>query len=251
MRSRHCRGAASNAAPSRTCVAKREGVGVSTATAVGLTLVALAGNLLANVVAHAHLAAGLALVACLTAISAAARLTASDLGLACSTWTRGLRLGAAGAVVVAVGYVFVSVLPRIRGAVLGPVDTTWQATLVAALVLIPLGTVLPEELAFRGVLWSLLTRVRGEHAATIMSSGLFGIWHVLPALGGGPLNQALKEDFGSDTTGTVLVVIGTTIFTAIAGVLLCELRRRSDSLFAPILLHWAVNGLGTIFVMVV
>ncbi|MFI7415082.1 type II CAAX prenyl endopeptidase Rce1 family protein [Streptomyces sp. NPDC049627] len=32
--------------------------------------------------------------------------------------------------------------------------------------------------------------------------------------------------------------------TAAAGVVLCELRRRSGSLLAPMALHWAVNGFG-------
>ncbi|MEP6561434.1 MAG: CPBP family intramembrane glutamate endopeptidase, partial [Nakamurella sp.] len=32
-----------------------------------------------------------------------------------------------------------------------------------------------------------------------------------------------------------------------AGVLFCELRARSGSLLAPALAHWAVNGLGVIF----
>jgi membrane protease YdiL (CAAX protease family) len=31
-------------------------------------------------------------------------------------------------------------------------------------------------------------------------------------------------------------------------VLFCELRARSDSLLAPMLAHWAVNGLGEVFV---
>jgi uncharacterized protein len=231
-------------------VAVREGAGLSTATALGLVLVVLAGNLVANEAADAHVAPGLVLVACLTAISWAARLTPSDLGLSRTTWTRGLRWGAAGAVVVAVSYVVVWALSRVRGAVPEPWESTWPATLVAALVLVPFGTVLPEELAFRGVLWTLLTRARGELVATLVSSALFGLWHVLPALGGGPLNHALKSAVGPGTMGIAVVVIGTMVFTAIAGTLLCELRRRSDSLLAPILLHWAVNGLGTIFVMV-
>jgi membrane protease YdiL (CAAX protease family) len=45
--------------------------------------------------------------------------------------------------------------------------------------------------------------------------------------------------------GTVLVTI---VATAAAGVILCEARRRSDSLLAPIGLHWAVNGLGVLAV---
>ncbi|MGA5143427.1 type II CAAX prenyl endopeptidase Rce1 family protein, partial [Streptomyces azureus] len=32
--------------------------------------------------------------------------------------------------------------------------------------------------------------------------------------------------------------------TTAAGVVLCELRRRSGSLLAPAALHWAVNGIG-------
>jgi uncharacterized protein len=39
----------------------------------------------------------------------------------------------------------------------------------------------------------------------------------------------------------VLAAVG---FTALAGVLLCELRRRSGSLLAAAGLHWATNGLG-------
>ena len=55
--------------------------------------------------------------------------------------------------------------------------------LLTAFVLIPLGTVLFEEVAFRGVLWALLRRWRGTRTATAVSSALFGLWHVLPSLG--------------------------------------------------------------------
>jgi uncharacterized protein len=41
-------------------------------------------------------------------------------------------------------------------------------------------------------------------------------------------------------------VLGTVLFTALAGVLFCELRRRSGSLLASIGLHWATNGLGVL-----
>jgi membrane protease YdiL (CAAX protease family) len=35
-------------------------------------------------------------------------------------------------------------------------------------------------------------------------------------------------------------------FTGLAGVVFCELRRRSGSLLAPAGLHWATNGLGVL-----
>jgi membrane protease YdiL (CAAX protease family) len=50
--------------------------------------------------------------------------------------------------------------------------------------------------------------------------------------------------------GTVLLVIGTVLFTGVASVVFCVLRVRSGSLLAPILLHWAVNGFGELLPLV-
>jgi membrane protease YdiL (CAAX protease family) len=44
----------------------------------------------------------------------------------------------------------------------------------------------------------------------------------------------------------VLTVLGTVVFTAVAGVVFAELRRRSGSLVAPLGLHWATNGLAVV-----
>ena len=38
-------------------------------------------------------------------------------------------------------------------------------------------------------------------------------------------------------------MLTTVAFTALSGVVFCELRRRSGSLLAPASLHWAANGL--------
>src|SRR6478672_4283768 len=77
--------------------------------------------------------------------------------------------------------------------VAGSGSGSWTQALVQALVVIPLGTVIPEEFAFRGVLWGLLHRRSGRWTATLVSSALFGLWHVAPALGGGSANQAVDE----------------------------------------------------------
>jgi membrane protease YdiL (CAAX protease family) len=121
-----------------------------------------------------------------------------------------------------------------------------RGLLTAVLVVIPLGTVLPEELAFRGVLLALLGRRHGMPAATLLSSALFGLWHVLASLGGGTANAAIAGVVGEDAAGTVLRVVVTVLFTSLAGVMLCALRARSGSLVAPVLAHWTVNGLGVI-----
>jgi CAAX protease family protein len=83
-------------------------------------------------------------------------------------------------------------------------------------------------------------------AATLVSSGLFGLWHVLAALGGGAVNTAIAGLVGGGAAGTAARVVVTVLFTSAAGVVLCWLRLRSGSLLAPILAHWTVNGLGVI-----
>ena len=121
-----------------------------------------------------------------------------------------------------------------------------RAVLWAVLVVIPLGTVLPEELAFRGLLLALLGRRYGVLTGTLLSSGLFGLWHILASLGGGPANAAMVDVVGGDAAGTVARVIATVLFTTLGGVVLCWLRLRSGSLLAPLLAHWTVNALGVI-----
>ena len=64
-------------------------------------------------------------------------------------------------------------------------------------MVIPLGTVIPEEFAFRGVLWGLLRRSAGRGVATAVSSAMSGVWHVLPALAGGSAtNEAVDAVVG-------------------------------------------------------
>jgi membrane protease YdiL (CAAX protease family) len=116
--------------------------------------------------------------------------------------------------------------------------------------MIPLGTVLPEELAFRGLLLALLGRRYGVAAGTLLSSGLFGLWHVVASLGGGAANAAMVGVVGGDAAGTMVRVVVTVGFTSLAGVGFCWLRLRSGSLLAPILAHWTVNGLGVIVMLV-
>jgi membrane protease YdiL (CAAX protease family) len=72
------------------------------------------------------------------------------------------------------------------------------------------------------------------------------LWHVLPSLGLAGDNEAIGSAVGKGTSGEAISVLGTVAFTGLAGVVFCELRRRSGSLLAPAGLHWAVNGLGVL-----
>jgi uncharacterized protein len=214
---------------------------------VGLVLAAVvAGLVVDRVVPRAHVVVGLGLAACLVVIARAGGLTAADLGLVRSTWRPGLRWGAAAATLVGAVYALAFLVTPVRQALPDSGGGLGRAALTAVLVVIPLGTVLPEELAFRGLLLALLGRRHGVLAATLLSSGLFGLWHVLASLGGGAANAMIADMVGADPAGTVVRVAVTVGFTAIAGVVLCWLRLRSGSLLAPVLAHWTVNGLGVI-----
>lgn len=213
---------------------------------VGLVLAVLVVGLLVDRAVPAHVAVGLGLSACLLAIARAARLTAADLGLDRSKLPSGLRWGAAAVAVVAAAWALALLVPPVRQALPDSGGDVGRAALLTALVVVPLGTVLPEELAFRGLLLALLARGHGMRAATVASSGLFGLWHILPSLGGGVANATIAGAVGGDAAGTLLRVAVTVCFTAAAGVVLCLLRLRSGSLLAPVLAHWAVNGLGII-----
>ena len=200
--------------------------------------------------ARVGLVLGPAVAAALVVLSRRSGLTWDDLGLARHSWRRGLLIAAGSVALVAAVYAVAAALPETR---LAFVDPRYQEplgrALFTALVVIPLGTVLIEEIAFRGVLMGLLTRRRGARWGLGVSSGLFGVWHVLPslALGG---NAAVRAVAGFGGTARLLVVCAAVLFTAVAGVLLGELRRRSGSLLASAGLHWAVNGVGVLFTAV-
>ena len=177
-------------------------------------------------------------------------LTAADLGLARSTWPVGLRWGTAAATLVGAAYAPAYLIAPVRQGLPESDGEIGRAALWAVLVVIPLGTVLPEELAFRGLVLALLGRRYGVLSGTLLSSGLFGLWHIAASLGGGPANAAIVGVVGGDAAGTVTRVIATVVFTTLGGVVLCWLRLRSNSLLAPVLAHWTVNALGVIVTLV-
>jgi membrane protease YdiL (CAAX protease family) len=90
--------------------------------------------------------------------------------------------------------------------------------------------------------WGLLERDTGIATATVVSSALFGLWHVLPALDLARTSTAVRGSGPEAGRRTGLVVLGTVVGTALAGIVLAELRRRTGSLMAPVLVHSAANG---------
>lgn len=174
-------------------------------------------------------------VAVVVATLAVARwggLGAGDLGLARARVPDGVRLG--GLAFAAISTVVVA------GGLLGVVhddrvDVAAGEVALRVLVLIPFGTVLVEELAFRGVLHGALHRALPPRFALGAGAVLFGLWHVLPAATGGGITAG--------DPSPVVLAGGTFLATTVAGVGFEWLRVRSDSLVAPMLAHLATNSI--------
>jgi membrane protease YdiL (CAAX protease family) len=176
-------------------------------------------------------------------------LTWHQLGLARHTHARGMRWGLGVIAVVGLVYLVGILLPSTRTAFL---DVRYHlppaGALLTAFVMIPVGTILLEEVAFRSVLWGFLSRHARMWQVLVGSSLLFGLWHVFPAMASATGNAAIGSAVaGLGPFAKVAVVGGTVLFTALGGVLAGELRRRSGSLFASVGMHWATNALGVLF----
>lgn len=200
-------------------------------------LTALPGYPRSYVVANV-VAAGILLAA-----ARAAGLSWKELGLARPALPAGARWGAACLALVAAGYVAALAIPAVRPLLADARLSGLESRDIVYLVVvrIPLGTVLWEEAAFRGVLLAALARIVSLRSAVAVSAAVFGIWHIRPTLSMLAINDLTD---GPLLTG-LLVLVGC-LLTAVAGVVLAWLRLRSASLLAPALLHLATNSLGAL-----
>lgn len=177
----------------------------------------------------------------LLAASSASGFGAGEPGLSGEALPRGVRLGTRFAAVVTAGWVLAAAVPAARP-LLGDRRLAGQSggqAACQALVRIPVGTVLWEEAAFRGVLQAAVCRLLPRPAAVAVTSVVFGVWHVRPALEGLGVN-GLARGRGATAAG----VTGVVAATAAGGAFLSWLRLRSGSLAAPLLLHLATNSPG-------
>lgn len=183
-----------------------------------------------------NLTAGVALAAGARQLGA----SVGDLGLAPRNAGRGVRIGAmvgvplVGAITAAAARPSTQPLfadHRVRQL------STSRARYEAA-IRIPLGTALGEELIFRGALFGLLRRRHSTITAMAVSSLVFGLWHVLPAIDGLQPGDA-TSGFGKTRVATH--VAGTVAATTAAGVGFCLLRLWSGSIIAPTIVHAMVN----------
>lgn len=175
----------------------------------------------------------------------------ADLGLGREHWKSGMGYALA-AVALVVSVIAVGVaLPITRPMFLNNHYATISGALIASMVIIPLQTVIPEELVFRGVLHGALHRAWGFRGVALAGSLLFGLWHIATSLGLTSNNVGFTRLFGGGVFGMLAGVTMAVLATGAAGFVFSWLRRRSGSLIAPIALHWSLNGIGALAAAVV
>jgi uncharacterized protein len=206
---------------------------------------------LTNVIAHFTTAwAGVATVpAAAIGLVALVRFNGlgwAELGLGRDHWKSGAAYALAAVVLVVAVIAVGALLPVTRPMFMNNHYATISGALIASMLVIPLQTVIPEELAFRGVLHGALNRAWGFRGVALAGSLLFGLWHIATSLGLTSSNVGFTRLFGGGIVGMLAGVTLAVVATAAAGFVFSWLRRRSGSLIAPIALHWSLNGLGAL-----
>lgn len=200
-------------------------------------LVIAAWNLIGNLVLPSgwYIPANLAVAGCMVAVSRRSGFSWEDLGLSAANATSGLRLGMTAGLVILIVLALGLAIPGLENVMAADrvaTDSSFDRWFVP-LIRIPLGTVVMEEVLFRGVLLAALMRRHSVRTSVAASALVFGVWHVVPAL----------ETSTGSSLAVATAVAGTVAITTAAGVLFALLRLRSRSLIAPMLAHWATNGL--------
>ena len=225
--------------------------GVVVGAFVGGTVGAIVGVLLAMVGFQAltrgveggpYIVAGIATTFGLAYTAWVHDLSPTDVGLGHTTWVTGALWSMGIVLVVGAGIGIAGGVPRLRHLFQDDRVTQVSGAVTARRVLldIPFGTVLIEEFAFRGVMLALVTNLTHSTVwAVAVTSVLFGLWHVSPAL---EMHDAHQQATGASWT----TVLSTVLFTGLSGVGFALLRLFTGSLFPPSALHWAANGSGVV-----
>ncbi|MGX9788166.1 Rv0804 family intramembrane glutamic endopeptidase [Mycobacterium sp. MMS18-G62] len=148
-------------------------------------------------------------------------ITRAPLGLRPPALLPGLRYGAAAAAVVGLGVAAATTLPQVRAEM--SERELPEATGRWLLWDIPVGTVWPEELAYRAVLGTAAEEAFGPVVGRLVQATAFGLWHIVDA-------RVTKQP-----------VLREVLATGAAGWVFGWLHMRSGSLAAPMLAHLAVN----------
>jgi uncharacterized protein len=185
-----------------------------------------------------------ALAVVLVVIARMSGATLADLGLRPADLGAGLRYGGAAFGVVLVALLLAAAVPATRNLLHDERAQIDGGQLIYEVgVSIVLLMAVPEEFAFRGVLLGSAVSLWGERQGMVVTSAVFGVWHVQPTLATMSDNPGVSG-LSATAPGRLVVVLGAVVVTFVAGLVFGWLRLRSRSLLASVLAHVATNGLG-------
>ena len=185
--------------------------------------------------------AGAALVAVSLLAARSLGLDASALGLARSGALRGFGIGlVAGGAVAATAVAAARLVPLILGAplVYGPLGgVPGDRLALHVAVFLPLGAVVPEEVAFRGTLLAGLVRQMGVRAAVVASAFTFALWHGFVAMA-----TVADSTLGQTTGWWIFGFAAAMVVLFVGGAIMAILRTITGTLATSIAAHWAFNA---------
>jgi membrane protease YdiL (CAAX protease family) len=169
-----------------------------------------------------------------------ARLDRADLGLTRSGATRSAWIGLLTAGAMVVPALLILRFPPLVGR---PVAYTplaglpWVELLGRALVSMPLDTILPEEVAFRGALLGVLRRRYPAAQAVVLAAVPFALWH------GVLVGRTLElTNLAADPLLFSLGLLGAFAAVFLGGILFGILRLATGHLAGSIVAHWGFNA---------
>ena len=205
-------------------------------------------NLLLNRTASrsAAIAIGLAAAAGMLALASARGASTAQMGLSSDKALRGAARGALLGVPVAAAMLLGARIPTTRRFFRDEriVSANLKDAAYELLVRMPLVTAVGEELMFRAAFEGLLSRRHSATSAALLSAVAFALWHVLPTLDRVHSNPGVAETHQGSMARQALVVAAVLGATGIASLGLSLVQRRTGSVVAPIILHYAINASG-------
>jgi len=218
-----------------------------------VVLILLYGTVLARLVpVKFHLWLNISIAAIAVVVGFAFNLTLDQMGLGLRHILPGIFVAIAASIGITIATLCISAIPFLRRYFLGDDLAHASGKLIAfeAAIRIPLGTALIEEILFRGVLLGLLLTHYSSIVAIIISSLIFGLWHIFPTINTLESNNGVADTIKNKKSRKAGSVIGAVIVTTVAGIGFGWLRIIANSVIAPWLVHWSINASGILGIAV-
>ncbi|GMQ92863.1 MAG: hypothetical protein BMS9Abin12_0340 [Acidimicrobiia bacterium] len=220
-----------------------------------LAILALAGY--ANIVTNEilddvwHIPFNLGILGVALLVARRAGTTWTTMGLRTDRAKQGVSVGTIVIGIIAVGVAIGIAIPATRELFRDDriIDNSVGWVLFQAFVRVPLATALYEEVLFRGIVFGMLIRRRSPLIAGLMTSVLFGLWHILPTLD--TLDTNPGGDLFMGAIGLVIALTGAIAGTFIAGLGFLWIRLYANSTYAAVLAHIGTNSVAMIGSLIV